>query len=102
MALQPHPQDVRDTTLLTEGVRPGDILLARILLTTMLMVTRKAGERLLITLDPKADPHLTARDLFAEGPIEIILAETGLAAVRLAVGAPRPLAITRAPKRTVP
>lgn len=68
----------------------------------MFMVTRKAGERILITLDPGADPHLSARDLFAQGPIEIILAEAGSANARLAVDAPRPLMITRAPKRSGP
>lgn len=61
----------------------------------MLMISRKPGERILITLDPATDSALTARDLFARGAIEIIIAETGPVSARLAIEAPRSLLISR-------
>jgi len=62
----------------------------------MLMVTRKSGERILITLDPNTDPTLSAQELFAQGPIEIIMAETGPTTARVAITAPAPLLVSRA------
>lgn len=60
----------------------------------MLMVTRKRGDRLMLELDPQADPTLLARDLFAQGPIEIVIAQTNTSYVRLAVRAPSLVRIT--------
>lgn len=62
----------------------------------MLMVTRKPGERVIISLDVAARPDLRASELFADGPIEIIMAETGLASARLAISAPGALLVSRA------
>lgn len=62
------------------------------------MVTRKPGERLLITLDPAAPADLRARDLFAQGPIEVILAETSPGHARLAIAAPDSLVVSRLPR----
>ncbi len=62
------------------------------------MVTRKPGERLLITLDPAADPDLSARDLFAQGPIEVVLAETSKGHARLAIATPDSLVVRRLPR----
>lgn len=64
----------------------------------MFMVTRKPGERLLITLDPAVGADLSARDLFARGPIEIILAETGQSHARLGVSVSDSLVVSRLPR----
>ena len=63
----------------------------------MLLITRKRGERIIIDLDPGADPDLRAADLFAWGPLEIRVVTTSRGHARLAVTAPRPLAVRRAP-----
>lgn len=62
------------------------------------MVTRKPGERLLITLDPTTDADLSARDLFAQGGIEVILAETSKGHARLAIVVPNSLVVSRLPR----
>ena len=64
----------------------------------MFMVTRKPGERILITLDPAADADLSARDLFAQGAIEIVLAATSPSHARVAVAVPDALVVSRLPR----
>ncbi|HUW98119.1 MAG TPA: hypothetical protein VMV40_04640 [Acidiferrobacter sp.] len=60
------------------------------------MVTRKPGERIVITLDPHTDPSLSAQDLFAQGPIEIVVAETGPTTARVGIKASAPFLVNRA------
>ncbi|MHB1512523.1 carbon storage regulator [Acidiferrobacter sp.] len=65
----------------------------------MLIITRKRGERIVIDLDPAADPETRAADLFAQGPLEILLVETARGSARLAIAAARSLTVRRAPSR---
>ncbi|WP_298134864.1 carbon storage regulator [Acidiferrobacter sp.] len=68
----------------------------------MLLITRRHGERILIDLDPRADPQLPAADLFAAGPLEILVMTTARGHARLAVTAPRALTVRRAGARIAP
>lgn len=54
----------------------------------MLIITRTVGETIRIELDPKIDPKTPVRALFAEGPIEVLVASVGDSEVRLGVTAP--------------
>ncbi len=65
----------------------------------MLIITRKRGERIVIDLDPTADPETRAADLFAQGPLEILLMETARGTARIAITAARPLTVRRASPR---
>ncbi len=65
----------------------------------MLIITRKRGERIVIDLDPAADPETRAADLFAHGPLEILLVESARGTARLAIAATRSLIVRRAPPR---
>ena len=65
----------------------------------MLVITRKRGERIVIALDPDSDPELRAADLFAQGPLEIILVAATRSTARLAIAAAKPLIVRRAPRR---
>jgi hypothetical protein len=65
----------------------------------MLLITRKRGERVLIDLASGTDPQLLAADLFTGGPLEILVATTARGHTRLAIIAPKPLAVRRAPAR---
>ncbi|MHB8253905.1 MAG: hypothetical protein ACYDEV_09460 [Acidiferrobacter sp.] len=91
LALQTHTTSIYPAIANTPPKRPGPD-------PTMLMVTRKSGERILITLDPAADPALRAEELFAHGPIEITIAATGPTSARVAIAAPEPFLISRAPR----
>ncbi len=65
----------------------------------MLIITRKRGERIMIDLDPAADPEMRAADLFRQGPVEILLMESARGTARIAVVAARSLTVRRAPPR---
>ncbi len=59
------------------------------------MISRKTGERILITLDPDVDPGMSAGALFAHGPIEIVVAATGPTTARIALALPPALRADR-------
>ncbi|MFA7488779.1 MAG: carbon storage regulator [Lysobacteraceae bacterium] len=60
----------------------------------MLILSRRQGENLIVDLDESADPNLTVGELFADGPIEIVvLGSRGT--VKLGIGAPQELVILR-------
>jgi sRNA-binding carbon storage regulator CsrA len=61
----------------------------------MLIVTRKPGQIVRIKLDPALDPMTPIRDIFAEGPIEVVVARVRDANVRLGLRAPASLVILR-------
>ncbi len=61
----------------------------------MLVLTRKPGQKLLIGLDETIDPSITAKDLFAGGQIEVVVAEVRGAQVRFGVRADPRLVILR-------
>lgn len=61
----------------------------------MLIITRKAGQIICIELDPETDPATPIGEIFAEGAIEIIVAQVRGSYVRLGVSAPPTLAIVR-------
>lgn len=54
----------------------------------MLIFSRKVGDTIRIELDPQADPKTPIRALFAEGPIEVLVAGVNQTEVRLGVTAP--------------
>lgn len=43
----------------------------------MLMLSRREGESILISSSQKADPSMTLAELFANGPIELVVQERG-------------------------
>lgn len=53
----------------------------------MLVLTRKLGESLRIYLSDTVDPELSARALFAPGPIEIMVVRFSGSQVKIGVGA---------------
>lgn len=53
----------------------------------MLVLTRKLGESLRIYLSNAVDSTLTARELFAPGPIEIMVVRFSGSQVKIGVGA---------------
>lgn len=61
----------------------------------MLIITRKAGQVIHIELAADTDPATPVGEIFADGPIEIIVAQVRGAYVRLGVSAPLTLAIRR-------
>lgn len=61
----------------------------------MLVLTRRPGESLLLSLDPRADPSMTLGELFARGPIEITCLDTGPGQARIGIDAPRAIAVMR-------
>jgi sRNA-binding carbon storage regulator CsrA len=61
----------------------------------MLVLTRKAGQSLVIAPAPDLDPSMTVGELFAEGPIEIIVLVLQGSDVRLGVKANKRLRILR-------
>lgn len=62
----------------------------------MLILTRKEGESLHLSLDPNAPCELTARELFAAGPIVVTLTELrDFGGVRLGIEAPQEVIVLR-------
>ena len=61
----------------------------------MLILTRTVGRGVLIGLAPDVSQEVTARALFAEGPIKVLIAEVGRRYVRLGVEADPRLVILR-------
>lgn len=62
----------------------------------MLVLTRKAGEWLLIWPWEELPPETTVRELFADGPIRIGLARIHESQARVVIDAPPGLKILRA------
>lgn len=62
----------------------------------MLILTRKEGESLYLSLDPETPPELTARELFTAGPIIVTLTELrSSGGVRLGIEAPNEVVVLR-------
>lgn len=61
----------------------------------MLIITRKPGQRFTIDLLHPADVHLPAGELFASGPLEIVVARVEGARVQLGIRAHPRLRILR-------
>ena len=61
----------------------------------MLVVTRKENESIKIEPVDGADPSLTLREVFAQGPIVLKLAHVGQRRVRIVVEAPSSLKVMR-------
>lgn len=61
----------------------------------MLILTRKPGESILIDRDPALDPNTSVAELFANGPIELIVTRLAGGRVRLGIAAPPGLLILR-------
>ena len=61
----------------------------------MLVLARKAGESIIVTLKEGIDPETPAHVLFDAGPIEILVAHLGRAEVKLAIQAHPDLVILR-------
>lgn len=53
----------------------------------MLIITRKAGEGIRISLHPAVDPKTPIGEIFSEGPIEVVIARVRDSNVRLGVQA---------------
>ncbi len=53
----------------------------------MLVLTRKLGESLRVYLSEAVDPQFTARELFAAGPIEIMVVRFSGSQVKIGVAA---------------
>ena len=61
----------------------------------MLVLTRGVGEIIKIQLAADVDPGIPARELFANGPIEIVLTQVHGAQVKLGIIADKRLLILR-------
>lgn len=68
----------------------------------MLIITRKRGQIIRIAPAPNTDPATPLSDIFAEGPIEVIVAQVRGSHVRLGVTAPFALTILREELTIVP
>lgn len=66
----------------------------------MFIITRKAGQVISIELGPETDPTTPVGDIFADGVIEIIVAQVRGSYIRLGVAAPPSLAIIRKETRS--
>ncbi len=62
---------------------------------SMLVLARKPGESIKISLNKGVDPDIPARVLFESGPIEILVAHLGRSEVKLAIQAHPDLVILR-------
>lgn len=62
----------------------------------MLVLKRKAGERIRIGLAPDLDPSTPVGDVFQGGAIEVVVSRIDASAVRLGIDADRRLLILRA------
>lgn len=61
----------------------------------MLVLTRKPGQKIRVMPAAALDPHLTVAELFAKGPIEIVVTHVQGLQVKLGVHAPRELLVLR-------
>jgi len=61
----------------------------------MLVLTRGVGEIIRIQLAADVDPEISARELFADGPIEIVVTRVQGAQVKLGIIADKRLLILR-------
>lgn len=61
----------------------------------MLIITRTVGQMIRIELDPTLDPETPVGRIFAQGPIEIMVAQARGAQIRLGITAPEAFAILR-------
>ena len=61
----------------------------------MLVLSRKPGESIKISLNKGVDPDIPARVLFEAGPIEILVAHLGRSEVKIAIQAHPDLVILR-------
>lgn len=61
----------------------------------MLILTRKPGQRIRIEPSPALDPDIRIAELFAAGPIEVVVTRVAGHRVRLGLVAPAGLVILR-------
>ncbi len=61
----------------------------------MLVISRRPDESILIAIADGVDGSLTLRDLFAQGPIEVMLLSTDGRRFKMGIAAPRELSIWR-------
>lgn len=61
----------------------------------MLVLTRKTGQVVTIQLHETVDPQITLGELFANGPIQVMVTEINPIQVRLALRADRKFLILR-------
>lgn len=61
----------------------------------MLIITRRVGQVICIQLDPNIDPETPIGDIFAEGVIEVMVAQVRGAQIRLGISAPQAFTILR-------
>lgn len=61
----------------------------------MLIITRRIGQAIRIELGPDIDPATPIGQVFAEGVIEVIVAQVRGAQVRLGISAPLSLVVLR-------
>ena len=61
----------------------------------MLILTRKTGESIKISLNKRVDHETPARELFETGPIEILVVHLGRSEVKIAIQAHPDLVILR-------
>lgn len=61
----------------------------------MLIITRKRGQIIRIEPAPDTDPATPIGDIFAQGPIEVIIAQIRGSQIRLGINAPLSFTILR-------
>ena len=61
----------------------------------MLILTRRPGQRFIIDLDEAVDPNTPAGELFADGPVQIVVTQVQGAQVKLGITAHPSLSILR-------
>ena len=62
---------------------------------SMLILSRKPGKSFKIELQDTIDPNMPVKELFTEGPIEILVIKVSNRRVRLGINASRDFAILR-------
>lgn len=61
----------------------------------MLILSRKPSESFLMFPDDSVSPDMTVRELFAHGPIEVMVTEHIYGQVRIGVNAPQSIKVLR-------
>ncbi len=61
----------------------------------MLTLSRQEGESLFIDLEDSVDPNMTVGELFADGPIEILVSTIKRGSVKIGIDAPKELNVAR-------